>query len=62
MKPSNPQTRQGYWLLLWTIPMTIYCAALGWEFVLGLLGFSLLAHTMNALCNRIVPGVTEKKP
>jgi hypothetical protein len=62
MKPSNHNIAySAKWATLWVIPMAIYCAALGPQFVLGLLGFSILAHTMNRIVNGILPVPKGKK-
>lgn len=62
MKPSNLQTfRPGLKALLWIIPVTIYASALGWKFILGLVGFIILGHAMNRLAEKILPEPAKAK-
>ncbi len=55
MKPPHQRT------ILSIIPISIYCAALGWKFFAGLVGLGLLQFILAKLVVKIVPLTKAEK-
>lgn len=58
MKPSNHRALTA---LLWFIPVTLYFAAMGWRFSVGMIGFIVLNAILSKLIVKILPPVAAEK-
>lgn len=56
MKPSHQRT------ILSIIPISLYIAALGWRFAVGLVGLGLLQFILAKLVVKMVPLEKGEKP